>query len=641
MRLLSILPIARGIRLEILTYFSAKDIPVGTLVSIPLRKKVVPGIIIESEDALQNKSAIKGMDFSIKKIIQHKNDTSLPLWLMSASKKIAEASATSVGGVIASILPKICLEQPEIFFQQKKDKTNNKEHFESLAIQSSEDERFDTYKSIIRESFAKKKSVAVILPTIESVKNISENLSKGISDYVALLTNTSSKKNLKNFVEKSHNDTHPMLIIGTFQALSLLPSSIGTLILEEESSRFYKSQRQPFLDAKIVACEIARSLGIRYIVGDKLLSVETLASIKSGAINEYSRISKRNTHKIQTLLVDMKSETSLETESKIVPTDINKKDFVILSHDLKEMIIYSVKAKKKIFIYSVRRGIAPQTVCRDCSTTVTCHQCESPVVLHAKNNERKFICHHCGASRSALETCKLCGSWNLIPLGIGIERIEEEIKKITDAPITRIDSDNCKTAKEAKDKIEKFLTSPEGRIIIGTDLALRFLSEQTVDFSAIVSLDSLFSLPDFRTTERVMHTILDVKSKAIECMILQTRDTKQKVIENALSGDLESFVKDEISARKVFGYPPFVKIVKLTVVGTKEKVKEDASLVAEKLKEYKPVVFPAFIKSIKGKTSLHIMIKIPVNEWPDKALSNLLLSFPPSVKIDTSPLSLL
>ena len=109
MRLLSILPIARGIRLEILTYFSAKDIPVGTMVSIPLRKKIVPGIIIESEDALQNKSAIKGMDFSIKKILQHKEDISLPLWLMSASKKIAEQSVTSVGGVIASILPKMVI----------------------------------------------------------------------------------------------------------------------------------------------------------------------------------------------------------------------------------------------------------------------------------------------------------------------------------------------------------------------------------------------------------------------------------------------------------------------------------------------------------------------------------------------------
>jgi primosomal protein N' (replication factor Y) len=113
------------------------------------------------------------------------------------------------------------------------------------------------------------------------------------------------------------------------------------------------------------------------------------------------------------------------------------------------------------------------------------------------------------------------------------------------------------------------------------------------------------------------------------------------VVEQALSGDLEGFVKDEIRARKEFGYPPFMKLIKLTVHGKKDTVKRDASAVAKILEKYNPMIFPAFIKAIRGETMLHILIKIPAKNWPERELSQKLLSLPPSVRIDTSPQSLL
>ena len=124
-------------------------------------------------------------------------------------------------------------------------------------------------------------------------------------------------------------------------------------------------------------------------------------------------------------------------------------------------------------------------------------------------------------------------------------------------------------------------------------------------------------------------------------MLVQSRDMESDIIEQALAGDLDSFSKDELKARKEFGYPPFVRIIKLTITGKKEAVRVEAGIVTEKLRAYNPVVFPAFIKAIKGETLLHIMLKIPREKWPDKALSEILLSFPPSVRIDTSPASLL
>ena len=633
MKLLSILPIARGIRREMLTYFSAEDIKVGTVVTIPLRKKSVQGIIIKSEDAIEAKSMIKDMSFGIKKIKRHKSDTSLPEELIEATNKISEYVVTSRGAVLSSIVPKICLEHPEIFFANRSENKIKKDAFEALAIQASNSDRIDTIKSIIRESFAKKLSIAIICPTESSIKRALENLSKGISEYTLTLKDTSSKKHLVEWVEKAQNANHPMLLIGTGSMLALLPNHVGTVILEEESSEYYKSRREPYLDTRLVAYEISKANNARIIYADKLLSIETLSKIREAKIQEYSRISKRNTHKIQTLIANMNQK------------DDEKKVFKILSNDLLEMIKYSTKNGKKLFIYSLRRGLSPQTVCRDCGKTVTCDECESPVVLHNQSSEerRKFVCHHCGKSRSALESCSSCGSWNLLPLGIGIERIAEEIKSVTDVKIIRVDSDTVKNAKEAEIKIKEFLESDKDypSILLGTELALRLLPDESVDFSAIASLESLKSMPDFRTSEKIMHILLNVKAKATECILVQTRDPDQKIIETGLSGDLESFVRDEIKARKAFGYPPYKHLVKLTVSGKKDRIKEDVLLVTERLANYNPRVFPAFIKSIKGQSLLHILIKVEEESWPERELSEILMSFPPSIKIDTSPQSLL
>lgn len=630
MKILSILPIARGIRKELLTYFSTEDIALGTIVGIPLRKKEITGIVIDSKDALDSKAEIKSMDFILKKIVKKRGSLSLPSWLIETASSIAEDSATSTGAVLAALIPSQCLLSPELFFKDTSGMDRGTS-FETLAIQSDDSERYDTYKSIIRESLAKKKSIAIISPTEESARMLETLLAKGITDRTFLYSNLKSKKSLSAWHKKVSTSTIPLLLIGPPQMLALLPTSVGTIVVEEEYSPFYKMRRQPYLNIRHVARWIARSLGIRIIYGDRLLSVETLARIREGKTQEYSRVSKRSPYKIKTLLLDMRQKVS---------EDGKKDEFKVISQDLEEMIRYSMSQGKRLFLYSTRRGLSPQTVCRDCGETVICNECESPVVLHGKESERKFICHHCGRSRSALEQCRNCSSWNLVSYGIGIERVREEVEKIVGHEIIQVDSDTCKTTKEVKTRIDNFL-STKSSILIGTDLALNALPAESVEFAAITSIDSLASLPDFRTSERIMHTIIDVKARAQECLIVQSRNVSEQVIEQALSGDLELFAKNEIRDRKEFGYPPYQRLVKLTVSGSKERIKTDVSMVTDRLKDFSPRIFPAFIKSTNGEMHMHIMMKIPQALWPNKELTNILLSLPPNIKIDTTPQSLL
>ncbi len=625
MRLLTIVPIAPGIRKEVLTYFSSKDILPGSLVTIPLRNKQIGGIVLESLDALAHKSEIKDMEFTVKKIIDFNNTVALPEYLMNAAERIAHTSATSVGSVISSLVPKTCLENPQIFFT-KSDALplkRNPKGFELLALQVSDETRIDVYKSIIRESFAKKKSIVLICPTKEHIDWMYTQLSKGIEDYVYKASFKSIKK-LKELISlRTHN--HPVLIIGTIQLVGLIDSHVGTIILENESSPHHKSRKRPYLDNRAVVREVARELTIRALYGDKLLSVETLAEVKEGNITEYSRIERRSTHKIQTLVVDMKSE--------------GKQKFDILSKDLIDMISYAEKSGKKLLIYSARRGLSPQTVCQDCGTTVLCDNCENPIVLHSQGEKRYFLCHHCGTKKDTDIRCLHCTGWNLIPLGIGIERIAEEVAKVTTQKVLRLDSDSVRNAKEARSMIDEFLSTPS--ILITTDLGLSQIAQGSVDFVAVPSLDTILSMPDFRTSERVMHTVLDLKSKARELILVQTRNNKNQALEFALSGDLEAFSEVEIQARRDFGYPPFVHIIKLQIESKKETIREESREIIERFAEYNPIVFPVYIKRPKGRSALNIVIKVARNEWPKDSLYNKLMALPPHVKIDASPASLL
>jgi primosomal protein N' (replication factor Y) len=168
------------------------------------------------------------------------------------------------------------------------------------------------------------------------------------------------------------------------------------------------------------------------------------------------------------------------------------------------LIIRNKEENSHLFIYTVRRGLATMTVCSDCETIVTCASCSAPVVLHASkvSGRNFFMCHVCGVRRSADEVCKNCGGWRLTPLGIGLDRVEQEIKKLyPNVDVFKIDSDITKTDRQISATLEKFRAKP-GSILLGTEIASLHLHE-TVDHCAVVSLDSLFALPDFRIPEKI------------------------------------------------------------------------------------------------------------------------------------------
>jgi len=164
---------------------------------------------------------------------------------------------------------------------------------------------------------------------------------------------------------------------------------------------------------------------------------------------------------------------------------------------------------------------------------------------------------------------------------------------------------------------------------------------EKIETSAVVSMDSFFSIPDFRINERILNILLKMRAITDKNMMIQTRDVTQKIFEYAVRGNLIDFFKDEIDDRKKFGYPPFSTLIKVSVVGNKNEIAQLVDNLQKMIYSYELDVFPAFIPQARGKFSINGVIKIPEGNWPDNSLSNKLKSLPMNYMINVDPDSLI
>jgi primosomal protein N' (replication factor Y) len=383
------------------------------------------------------------------------------------------------------------------------------------------------------------------------------------------------------------------------------------------------------LDIRTFAEFFARRIQAKLIFGDLLLRTETLWRTKNGEMAELSPLKFRSMSTARETVIDMKKYKLLDTP-----------EFRIVSDELEALIKKNKESNENMFIFAARRGLAPLTVCGDCATTVLCHRCNAPITLHQGSEGNYFLCHRCGERRSAEERCRVCGSWKLTTLGIGIELIQDVLTNMfPEVKVFRMDKDSVTTHKQALSVASQFYNAP-GSILLGTEMALLYL-EKPIDNSAVAAIDSLFSIPDFRINERIMNILLKIRSLTQKTFLVQTRSRDQKIFDYATKGNLMDFYRDEIDERKKLSYPPFSTLIKLTVKGPKTRVTEEMDRLSIVLREYDPLVFPAFVDKINNKTVMHALIKINHAEWISKPLVEKLQTLPPQIAVNVDPESLL
>lgn len=658
MNLISVIPLTRSKVATELSYFTASDVPIGAIVTVPLRSKSIHAIVTESRPAEEQKSSIKRASFIIRKLGRVKTTMFFPSEFISACNALSDYYATTIGSVIYSIISSEILEnvnkihaplsrQDPLKLLTKVLPDNSSIVNTTYAIQGDDTDRIGSWRSMTRQEFAQKKSLVMYAPTIEEAKNLFASLEKGIEGYIFLLHSSMTPKMITEVWQKISNTEHPVMVIATSQ-FSLLPrGDIDVVIIERENSREWISKRTPYIDARHALELFSKMRGQTVYLADCLLRSETLNRVHNHEIVEGSPFKWRSISTARDQVIDMRQtrtsfENSLPDDTVRDTNHAVSTKFKVISTQLENLIEENTATNTHLFIYNTRRGFSPSTICGDCQSVVTCKQCSTPVVLHTSKESGRnfFMCHKCGERRSADETCIFCSSWKLTTLGIGIDRVADEIhNRFPGTDVFQIDSDSTKTTKQIDDAMSRFRERP-GSILLGTEMTLPFIREK-VDHVAITSVDPLFSLPDFRIQEKLMHTITRLRALATRSILLQTRLPTEKVFEYAMKGNLSDFHRSTIEEREAFKYPPFSTLIKITIEGKKEVIAENMSKIQETLLPYQVDIFPAFTSTIKGNSVIHGLIKVDTNAWPDPDLVQRLRALPPSVFVRVGPESLL
>ncbi len=647
MKIITLIPFQKGIPKDEFSYFSSKNITNGSIVSIWMRNKKILGLVINSEKLSNEKYNIKEMPFVLKKIDKIKEEMIFKKELIFSLLSFSKYFVIKKNIAFSFLIPNIFINQYDKIAKIKNNfkKENEKENYsenvkiEKLLFQNSLEDRISFYKTLIRSSFAQKKSIFIILPTQKDILNFESYLSKGIEKFIFKIHgNLSPKKQLEQ-IEKILTNEHPIVILGTAPFLTLAREDIKTIILEKESSNSYKTIKKPYLDLRIFAEIFAFHIKAKFILADTFLRFESIARREIDNFSEISPLSFRINFNGEIIILNKKESNSLD--------NLKDKKFKILTNYSIQEIKENLKNKKNVFIFSLRKGLATMTICNDCSEVVMCDKCNAPVVLYQTKDKKKiFICNKCNSQKSSEITCANCNSWNLISLGIGTDRVLEEITKIfPNENILKIDKENVKTNKQAEEIIKNLDKNP-GSILIGTEMALFYLNKK-IALSIIASFDSLWSIPNFRMSEKIIQTINKITEKTEEKLIIETKNEEDEILNAIKIDNLTSFTRNEIRDRKILNYPPYKRFIKISFSGNKEENVKIRKFLLDNFNEYNPEIFNIFLTKFKEKFITNLLIKIEIKNWSlpeitdnsiiDLNLFNKLSNLPNSFLVNIDP----
>jgi primosomal protein N' (replication factor Y) len=283
--------------------------------------------------------------------------------------------------------------------------------------------------------------------------------------------------------------------------------------------------------------------------------------------------------------------------------EFRKKNFSIFSDLLRNKMKDRLEKKEQIILFVNQRGMANAVVCRECGFTEKCPNCEIALKYHksgirsqdsgVSGNLRlpvypegaigqsrlqgcqtgdRLICHYCGYTKPPELLCPTCRSPHIRHIGVGTQRVEEDVKKLfPQARVIRADKDTT-GEKSGFEPIYRAFSNKEYDILIGTQMVAKGLDFEGVTLIGIILADIGLHVPDFRSSERLFQILTQVSGRCgrgagVGEVVLQTYSPDHPVIQRAAAYEYSQFMQTELELRKSLSYPPFNRMIKFTVVG--------------------------------------------------------------------------
>ena len=651
------------------SYLSDTKIPNGTLVSIPLFRRKVEGVVVGTRTDFERLGNIE-----LKKVDHIIQEKLLDAKQIELAQFISEYYFSSLGTVLKSFIPKIVKSRSskassKILEAKKITLTN--EQFSAVSAITKSNLKFkiknlkfllygpsgsgktEVYIHSILEMRQKNKDAQflILLPELTLAPQAIERYGEYFpAEEVAILNSNISKGKLYSEWEKIKSG-QAKIAIGTRVSVFAPFKKLALIIIDEEQDMSHKQwDMNQRYDARVVAEKIAQLHQCKIVFGSATPRVETFFRAKEKQMELLTLPilqipDQPETPKRTIELVDMKKERWRKYFGAEKPA------YSPISQTLRAEIIYALKNKLQTILFINRQGMSSFSICTKCKTVLRCPKCQRALIY---DKDGTYKCVRCTYATSILHECLKCKSLSFTNIGLGTQKIEREVGNLfPGARLARADSQTMQ-GKMAREILYKNFKENQIDILIGTQMISKGWDLPNVALIGIIDGDGMLSIPDFFTEERAYQNILQSAGRTSRPgstfpgrVLIQTFKPEQNFFKAVSEENFEKFYAKEISERKILHLPPFGKIIKLLCQDySKEKCTKKTEDVYAKIVtlDLNDVLISepqdAFIPNVRGRFRKQITLRLPIEAELPILLENILTSLSGDWIIDVDPISI-
>ncbi len=501
-----------------------------------------------------------------------------------------------------------------------------KTHFENLDVVLlhgvTSSGKTEVYCQLIDECIKQGKQVLYLLPEIALTTQLITRLQRRFGDTVGVYHSRFNPQERAEVWYKLLNNERYQVIIGARSTVFLPFSNLGLIVVDEEHENSFKQyDPAPRYHARDVAMVLANYHRCKLLLGSATPAIETYWQCqqgKFGLVELFNRYGDVMLPEIQA--ADIKKET----QQKSMRANFSS----LLISNIEE----AFKNNEQVILFQNRRGYSPRWQCETCTWTPMCVQCDISLTYH--KSKHLLTCHYCGHHEPPPKKCGACGSSALKMVGFGTEKIEDDLAGLfPEKRIFRMDYDTTRSKNAYSQIIHDF---EEGQIdvLVGTQMVTKGLDFKNVALVGIMDANQMLYFPDFRAYERAYQLMAQVAGRAGRDkkrgkVIIQSSQPEHWVILKVMANDYKGLYESEISERKQYCYPPFYRLINITIRHIDKSMTEyAANWLAGQLKASfgEMVLGPEFpsIERIRNQYNMGILLKFPREMSHQKIKSRLL-----------------
>ncbi len=397
------------------------------------------------------------------------------------------------------------------------------------------------------------------------------------------------------------------IAVGARSALFAPVQDLGLIVVDEEHETSFKQDSTPRYHARELAIVRGSLEQAVVVLGSATPTLESIGKARRSVYELLELPQRAGAGRLPKIVVqDLRGE----------PKEVRRAG-VVLSRTLLVMMQERLAARDQVLLFLNRRGYAPVLLCPGCGEAVKCEHCSVSMTWHARAG--RLVCHWCSHEKRRPETCPTCQHAGMHELGVGTERLEAAVKeRFPQAIVARMDADTM-AERGAHERVLGAFRKKHIDVLIGTQMIAKGLDFPDVTLVGVVSADTGLFVPDYRAAERTFQLLHQVAGRAgrgekAGTVVIQTYCPDNYAVQAAANNDYSSFVQQELTFRKLTGYPPFSRLLRVLAEARRED--EARTLLQQAVEPLRGIAdvevlgpSPAVIARVKDQWRWHMLVK--------------------------------